>query len=65
MRNDINKEKLGLTVRFSVRLPREQHKWIKDFCEKTTKNSGKYVSMNDYISEALEYFKDNFIEESL
>ncbi len=56
MNNRINKEKAGLTKRFSVRLPLEQHKWLKEISEKT-KDTGNFVSMNDYISEAIEYYK--------
>lgn len=52
MRNDINKEKEGLTIRFSVRLPKEQHKWLKELSQKT-KGTNNFISMNDYISLAL------------
>lgn len=57
MRKRINKEKEGLTVRFSVRLPKEQHKWLKELSQKT-KGSNKFISMNDYISLALQKLKD-------
>lgn len=57
MRNDINKEKEGLTVRFSVRLPKEQHKWLKELSQKT-KGTKKFISMNDYISLAIKKMKD-------
>ena len=52
----INKEKEGLTVRFSVRLPREQHKWLKELSAKT-KGTNNFISMNDYISAGLELLK--------
>ncbi len=57
MRNDINKEREGLTVRFSVRLPKEQHKWLKELSQKT-KGTKKFISMNDYISLAIKKMKD-------
>lgn len=57
MRNHINKEREGLTVRFSVRLPKEQHKWLKELSQKT-KGTKKFISMNDYISLAIKKMKD-------
>ena len=56
--NKINKEKENLTVRFSVRLPREQHSWLKELSNKT-KDNGKFISMNEYISKALKFMKEN------
>ena len=56
MRNCINKEKEGLTKRISVRLPKEQHKWLKELSQKT-RGTNKFISMNDYISLALEIMK--------
>lgn len=53
----MNKEREGKTVRFSVRLPKEQHEWLK-------KKSGhigeekRYVSMNKLISAIIQ----NYIE---
>ena len=57
MRNNINKEKEGLTIRFSVRLPKEQHKWLKKISQET-KGTNKFISMNDYISLALKKLKE-------
>lgn len=48
----VNKEKQGLTVRFSIRLPREIHKWVKE----RSQSSEKYLSMNEIIKEALEEY---------
>lgn len=55
MRRRVNKEKAGLTVRFSIRLPKEQHKWLKEQCD-NAKNNNSYVSMNTIISEALKKY---------
>lgn len=57
MRNKINKEREGLTIRFSVRLPKEQHTWLKKLSQET-KGTNKFISMNDYISLALKKLKD-------
>lgn len=57
MKGRINKEKEGLIVRFSVRLPKEQHKWLKKISQKT-KGTNKFISMNDYISLALKKLKE-------
>lgn len=48
----MNKEKSGITVRFSVRLPKHIHSWLKDMSE----SSDEYLSMNKIISEALEKY---------
>ena len=50
-----NKEKLGKTIRFSVRLPYYQHKWLKSRSE-STKGTSNFESMNEIISQALEYY---------
>lgn len=52
-----NKEKLGKTIRFSIRLPKYQHIWLKNRSE-NTKGSTEYESMNTIISEAI----DNYME---
>lgn len=57
MRNIINKEKEGLTIRFSVRLPKDQHKWLKELSQRT-KGTNKFISMNDYISLAIEKMRN-------
>ncbi len=56
MSNKINKEKSGITKRFSVRLPKEQHQWLKDKSLETLKTD-KFLSMNDIIQIALEELK--------
>lgn len=48
----INKEKQGITVRFSVRLPKHIHSWLKA----RSKSSCGYLSMNTIIAEALEEY---------
>lgn len=50
-----NKEKMGKTVRFSVRLPFYQHKWLKARSERTRGTNG-FESMNEIISKALEEY---------
>ncbi|MBQ9298768.1 MAG: hypothetical protein IJ223_07110 [Clostridia bacterium] len=60
MAKKINKEKEGLTVRFSVRLPKEQHKWLKQISNRT-RGTDNFISMNDYISEALDILKDEMM----
>lgn len=50
-----NKEKLGKTIRFSVRLPRYQHRWLKARSE-STKGTENFESMNEIISKALEEY---------
>lgn len=50
-----NKEKLGKTVRFSVRLPYYQHVWLKARSE-STRGTNNFESMNEIISKALEEY---------
>lgn len=50
-----NKEKLGKTVRFSIRLPKYQHKWLKNRSE-STKGTENFESMNSIISNAIEEY---------
>lgn len=56
----INKEKLKLTTRFSVRLPKEQHKWLKDLSN-STRDTDNFISMNEYISIALDILKNRIV----
>jgi len=51
----MNKEKLGKTVRFSVRLPYYQHTWLKSRSE-NTKGTKYYESMNEIISKAVKEY---------
>lgn len=48
----VNKEKQGITVRFSVRLPKHIHSWLKA----RSQSSEQYLSMNEIIKEALEEY---------
>jgi hypothetical protein len=50
-----NKEKMGKTIRFSVRLPYYQHRWLKARSE-STKGTNNFESMNEIISKAVEYY---------
>lgn len=51
----MNKEKVGKTIRFSVRLPDYQHRWLKARSE-STKGTNNFESMNEIISEAVKYY---------
>lgn len=47
-----NKERIGKTIRFSIRIPREAHRWLK---ERSESSRGKdYVSMNEMITALIE-----------
>lgn len=48
-----NKERLGKTVRFSIRLPKEVHRWLKEKSENSRDILGEYRSMNEYITDVL------------
>lgn len=50
-----NKEQTGQTIRFSVRLPKYQHTWIKNRSY-NTKGTSDFESMNKIISEAVEQY---------
>lgn len=50
-----NKEKLGKTVRFSVRLPYYQHMWLKSRSN-STKGTNDFESMNEIISKAIKEY---------
>lgn len=50
-----NKEKLGKTIRFSIRLPKYQHKWLKSRSE-STKGTENFESMNSIISDAIKEY---------
>lgn len=52
-RGKINKEKEGLTVRFSIRLPKELHKWLK---ARSLSFKEERISMNDIIIDAIEEY---------
>ena len=50
-----NKEKLGKTIRFSIRLPKYQHQWVKNRSE-STRGTDNFESMNSIISDAIEEY---------
>lgn len=45
------------TIRFSVRLPEYQHKWLKNRSN-STKDTEEFESMNKIISEAIDYYME-------
>lgn len=53
----MNKEREGKTVRFSVRLPKEQHEWLKEQSGYRGETN-KYISMNRLIAAIIQ----NYIE---
>lgn len=50
-----NKEKTGKTIRFSIRLPKYQHKWLKNRSD-STRGTESFESMNSIISNAIEEY---------
>ena len=52
-----NKEKEGKTIRFSIRLPKYQHMWVKSRSE-NTRGTQDFESMNKIISEAIDYYME-------
>lgn len=50
-----NKEKLGKTIRFSIRLPKYQHQWVKNRSE-STRGTDNFESMNSIISDAIQEY---------
>lgn len=58
----MNKEREGLTVRFSVRLPKEQHKTLKEISDQTRKTEN-FISMNEFISYSLELLFENLAKD--
>lgn len=60
MANKINKEKNGLVIKTTVRLPKEQYTWLTELSNKS-RVDGNYKSMNDYITEGVELLKDKSI----
>lgn len=53
----MNKEREGKTIRFSIRLPKEQHEWLKEQSGYRGEKA-KYISMNRLISAIIQ----NYIE---
>ena len=56
MSNKINKEKTGLVIKTTVRIPKEQYEWLKIESDKT-RDVGNYKSMNDFVSEGIELLR--------
>lgn len=52
MSSKINKEKNGLVVKTTVRLPKEQYDWLTKLSNKS-REIGDYKSMNDYVTEGV------------
>lgn len=50
-----NKEKAGKVIRFSVRLPIYQHKWLKARSN-STKGTDNFISINKIIEEAVDEY---------
>lgn len=53
-----NKEKAGKTVRFSIRIPREQHEWLKKRSEAS--RGAKFESINRHIISLIEKEKGRY-----
>ena len=60
MANKINKEKTGLVVKTTVRLPKEYYDWLTELSNKS-REEGNYKSMNDYVTEGVKLLKDKSI----
>lgn len=60
MGNKINKEKNGLVIKTTVRIPKDQYEWLKKQSDKS-REYGNYKSMNEYISEGVELLKNKSI----
>lgn len=52
----MNKEKEGLSIKTTIRLPKEQYKILKNESNKTKGIKGSYLSMNDLILKAVDNF---------
>lgn len=57
MANKINKEKNGLVVKTTIRLPKEEYEWLTELSNKTREN-GNYKSMNDFVTEGVKLLKE-------
>lgn len=55
----INKEKAGMTTRFSIRLPRYQHAWVSSISNKT-RGTTDFESMNTIIKKAIDLYMENY-----
>ena len=51
----MNKEKEGKTIRFSVRLPKSQHEWLKEQSGYRGETN-RYVSMNRLIAAIIQQY---------
>lgn len=45
------------TIKFCLRLPKKQHEWLKKLSNET-KNTDNFISMNDYISIAIDMLRE-------
>lgn len=52
------RNRMNNCIRFSIRLPKDQHEWLKQKSI-STKGSNKYISMNDYITMAIDMYKNS------
>lgn len=60
MGSKVNKEKNGLVIKTTVRIPKGQYEWLKEQSDKS-REDGNYKSMNEYISEGVELLKNKSI----
>ena len=45
------------TIRFSIRIPEEEHRWLKERME-SSREENRYKSMNEEIVEAIRSWKE-------
>ena len=57
MSSKINKEKNGLVVKTTIRLPKEEYEWLTELSNKTREN-GNYKSMNDFVTEGVKLLRE-------
>lgn len=60
MANKINKEKNGLVIKTTVRIPKEQYDWLREKSDKS-REDGNYKSMNDFVSEGVKLLQEKSI----
>lgn len=53
----MNKEKEGEIIKFTCRITRENHRWLKKMSN-YTKGSEKFLSMNDFIQDAIDEYRE-------
>lgn len=57
MSSKINKEKNGLVIKTTIRLPKEEYEWLTELSNKTREN-GNYKSMNDFVTEGVKLLRE-------